>query len=130
MAEVTGQKVIKKRLRLIRINVVERLQTEMDEAAEDLLQQSRDLAPQLTAEMIRRSGVSRDDEPALFRRSVFYSLPYAVTQHEGFFNPGPVTSTKPGAGRKYLQRPFDAQKRQLLVRLQRELERALRLSLR
>lgn len=130
MARLEGAAVVKKRLRLIRVNVAEAIEAELDDAANELLRDSRDLAPQLTGEMIRESGVDSDDRKDVFRRSVFYNLDYSVKQHEGFFNPGPVTSTKPGAGRKYLQRPFDAQKRQLIKRLGRQVERAIRLSLR
>ena len=130
MAVVRGRKVIKKRLGLIRRNVRDALAAELDDIADDLLDASRALAPQLTGLMILTAGTDKDDSGETLRRSVFYSEDYAPIQHEGFFNPGPVTASKPGAGRKFLQRPYNQMRPGIPKRLGRAVERALRNSLR
>lgn len=130
MAVVRGRAVIKKRLGLIRRNVRDAVAAELDDIAEDLLNASRALAPQLTGQMILTSGIDSDDSDDSLRRSVFYVETYAPIQHEGFFDPGPVTAQKPGAGRKYLQRPYNRMRPGIPKRLGRAVERALRNSLR
>ncbi|MCP4497732.1 MAG: hypothetical protein GY825_13250 [Phycisphaeraceae bacterium] len=119
-------------MRTIQRNVNDGIAAVMDEAADDLLRRSRDLAPQLTSEMVDTAATDKKDarRRGVFRRSVYYTVDYAVYQHEGTYNPGPVTRGKPGAGRKFLQRPFDAQKAELIVRISRSIERTLRLSVR
>lgn len=129
---VTGGDVIRRRLRVIQRAVNETIVDGMDDFAKDVLRQSRDLAPQLTGLMIRTSDVDSDDNRALgtFRRSVFYEQVYAIWQHEEVFNPGPITSTKPGAGPKFLRRAYDFQRAIHVPRIGKRVGRALRLSLR
>jgi hypothetical protein len=129
---VEGADVIAKRFRLLARGVTEAIEDEMNDVAEELLSDSRDLSPQLTGALIASSGVDsldrrRDGE---FIRSIFYDTPYAVAQHEGSFNPGPITRQKPGAGRKYLQRAYDAKKRKIIERIGRRTEQAMRFVLR
>lgn len=106
------------------------IKDELDQIAKELLQESRDVAPQLTGKMIRTSGIGRQNQRNRFLRSVFYRERYALFQHEGFYNAGPITRAKPGAGRKFLQRPFEARRRADVDRIGRRVERELRLALR
>ncbi len=130
MAEVKGGDAIRRRLRLISKNVVSFIGAEMDDIAQEILEESRRNAPQLTGRMIATAGWDKEDFADAFRRSVFYREDYAVFQHEGFFNPGPITATKPNAGRKFLQRAYTARVRGLPARIGRAVERSLRVSLR
>lgn len=129
---VTGGAVIKARLALIRRNVNDAVQGGMDDLSKKILAKSRNFAPQLTGRMIRESDVASLDSPSLgtFRRAVFYSVDYAVFQHEGQFNPGPITAAKPNAGRKFLSRAFDQEVNAGIRDIGRRVERALRLSVR
>ncbi len=130
MAVVQGRRLIERRLGLIQRNVRDAVEAELDDIAEEILERSRELAPQLTGQMILTAGVGRDDTPTRIRRSVFYLEDYAPIQHEGVFNPGPVTAAKAGAGRKFLQRAYNAQRPSIAKRVGRAIERALRTSLR
>lgn len=130
MATVTGGKAIRNRLGLIEKNVRRQISDELDDIAQEILVESRRLAPQLTGRMIASSGTDKDDRPQRFRRSIFYDIDYAVFQHEGFFQPGPVTIAKDGAGRKFLQRPYEKKRRDLIRRIGVATERGLRVSLR
>lgn len=127
---VHGGPAIRRRMKRIRRNVNDAISDKMDEIADELLQESRDLAPQLTGKMIATAGTDKADARDSFKRTVFYTEPYAIYQHEGHFNPGPITATKTGAGRKFLQRPFDAKKRDMILRISREIERAIRVTVR
>ncbi len=127
---VRGVQKTKKNLRRAVEFAREAVEEELDDYANELLSKSNDLAPQLTGRMIRNSDTDKSDRRDVFLRSVFYTEDYALFQHEGTFNPGPITRNKPGAGRKFLQRPYDATKREFLVRLGRKIERVLRQSLR
>ncbi len=130
MAVVSGQRVIARKIRRIQAAVRQEIEEELNDIANDVLSDSRDIAPQLTGLLIRSSAVDEDDSEDVFVRSVFYDTDYAVIQHEGDFNPGPITVQKPGAGRKYLQRAYEALRPQMVNRLGRATERALRLALR
>lgn len=130
MAVVSGQRVIARKIRRIQTAVRQEIEEELNDIANDVLSNSRDIAPQLTGLLIRTSAVDEDDSEDVFVRSVFYDTDYAVIQHEGDFNPGPITIQKPGAGRKYLQRAYEALRPQMVNRLGRATERALRLALR
>ena len=127
---VTGGDIIRRRLRVIRRAVNEAIETGMDDLAKDILSMSRDLAPQLTGLMIRTSGVDDDDSRDRFRRSIFYEQPYAIWQHEEFFNPGPITSAKPGAGPKFLSRAFNFHAQRGITNIGRRVQRSLRAVLR
>lgn len=132
---VTGGKDIERNLRRIERAAVDAMNDALEDAAGVVLSQARDFAPQLTGQLIRDSGVSavrRGRSRGGLRVktfSVFFgagpSRAYAVLQHEGVFSPGPVTSAKPGAGRKYLSRAFDKHKRRLIRTIGHEVERAL-----
>ncbi len=130
MPRVTGGAVIRKRLKIIQRNTRAAISSELDDTAKDLLAVPILLAPQLTGAPIKSGGIDSESGKDFTRRSVFYTEDYAVIQHEGFFNPGPVTATKAGAGRKYLQRPFNAARREIPARIGRAVERSLRLTLR
>ena len=123
---------IKRRLGLIQRNVRDALNGAMDDAAEEVLSLSNDLAPQDSGDMIdpENAGVDKETTRDTFRRSVFYLLAYAVWQHEEFFNPGLTTAAKPRAGRKFLQRAFNERGSILITKIGREIERTLRITLR
>ena len=129
---VTGGAAIKLRLALIRRNVNDAVEGGMDDLSKRILSKSRNFAPQLTGRMIRESDVASLDSRSLgtFRRAVFYSVDYAVFQHEGEFNPGPITASKPAAGRKYLSRAFDQEVNAGVRKIGRDVERAIRISVR
>ena len=91
--------------------------------------------------MISTSGVDRDldvggrsGKPVT--ASVFYKEEYALFLHEGMepagqrYRRGPVTRTKPGAGGKFLQRPFDAQKQKYIRDFRDRVREAIRIALR
>lgn len=104
--------------------------SELEDYANDLLELSRDYAPQLTGQMILNSGVDRQDRKNGVAFSVFYREKYALYQHEGFYNPGPVTAAKPSAGRKFLERAYNQTRRQRLERIAKRTQREIRLALR
>jgi hypothetical protein len=132
VAAVTGGALIRARLAFIRRAVDDAIAQGMDDFADDVLSMSRDLAPQLTGLMIRTSGVSKSDSRSLgrFRRSIFYEQPYAVWQHEEVFNPGPITSAKPGAGPKFLTRALNFHRLRGQKAIGRRIQRTLRTVLR
>lgn len=136
MARVGGRKVIVQRLAIIRRNVLAELQDELDDQAQDLLEESQRRAPQLTGALVLTAGTDSEDNRASgrLRRTVFYREEYAIYQHEGYFNPGPISTEKLGGsfaiGRKYLQRPFDELAPGFKKRSAVAVERALRLTLR
>lgn len=127
---LSGAKRMRENLRRAVEGVRAGLRDELDAIAKELLQESRNLAPQLSGRMIRTAGIGRRDTATRFRRSVFYRERYALFQHEGFYNAGPITRAKPGAGRKFLQRPFEARRRADIDRLGRRIARELRQALR
>lgn len=126
----TGETVISRKLGRIQQEVRDAIEQEITDLADEILSDSRNLAPQLTGLLIRSAGVDSEDTNDVFRRSVFYDTPYAVIQHEGTFTPGPITIQKPGAGRKYLQRAYERLRPDMVNRMGRATERALRLALR
>ena len=70
------------------------------------------LAPELTRKMILSSKVTKRSTRSREIRVISFDTEYAVAQHEGRFNPGPITAVKSptqdgAAGRKYLSRPFE-----------------------
>ena len=135
MAAVEGGAAIRRRLRIISKNVGRFIDDEMDDIAQEILAESRKLAPQDTGKMISTAGWDKDDTLESFRRSVFYKEDYAPIQHEGLIRgrpiqPGPGTRSKPGAGRKFLQRAYNAKVRDIPRRVGKAVERGLRVSLR
>ncbi len=127
---ITGAAGIRRRLRVIRRNVDRTIDEALDELAAEIHAKSNDFAPQLTGAMIRESGVDAEDRAGRFRRSVFYKLNYAVFQHEGNFNPGPITASKSSAGRKFLSRAFQQKARRGIRDVGRKIERSLRFAVR
>lgn len=108
----------------------------MEDEAEIVLARSRDLAPQLTGDMIAHSDVlvRKNQSRGELRVTVEYDEPYALFQHEGYYNPGPVTRAKLGdqfaIGRKFLSRAFEERREHIVRNAGRALERALRTTLR
>lgn len=129
-----GADEVRRRLALARFAVREALQSELAEISSDLLEESRNRAPQLSGLMINTAGTDSDETRDSLRVSVFYREEYALYQHEGFYTPGPVTSGKlgaaVGAGRKFLERPFRENAVKYQERLARAGGRALRIVIR
>lgn len=135
-ARVKGLAAVTRRLQRVERAAYDALVEGLRDEAEIVLARSRDLAPQLTGQMIRNSGVRVQAHRATqtIQVAVFYDEPYAVKQHEGYFNPGPITSVKLGPsfaiGRKFLTKAIDERRQQLVAQVGRRVERALRLTLR
>lgn len=116
---VRGAEAVRKSLSSIRKAGVEATFNELEVIAVGVLARSDALAPELTGEL-RLSGEVVTTKRGTGREvAVVYgrsgpSKDYALVQHEGFFNPGPITRTKPGAGRKYLSRAYAEQVPKLL----------------
>lgn len=121
-------------LRKVRFAVREAFARELDEQADELLQLATDAAPQKDDFLIESGDTDSDDTFNTLRRSVYFTVPYATIQHEGFFNPGEKTAAKlgnqRGIGRKFLQRPYEENREKFLRRLAKAGNRALRLTLR
>jgi hypothetical protein len=133
---VTGVEAVKRRLRAIRTAVFYSLEAQLRASGAAVLSDSHDLAPQLTGLMIATSGVDVQSNRSQLsvRAVVFYQQRYALYQHEGYYNPGPITSVKLGPtyaiGRKFLQRALDRNRDDIVRDMGRSVERALRLTLR
>lgn len=127
---------LRRRLDRVRSNVFDELAAELEDQAGLTLAKSNDNAPQLTGQMQATAGVQVDSRKSagVVRAVVYYTERYALYQHEGVYNPGPVTTIKlgptRGIGRKFLQRALDERREQITVQCGRAVERALRLSLR
>lgn len=136
MARTRGMAALEQRLAAVRRAALDAVTQALVEGGGEVLSRSRDLAPQLTAAMIAHSGVRSEGTPSAerVRVVVFYSEPYAILQHEGFYNPGPVTAAKLGptfaVGRKFLSRSLDELRPQIVAEAGRALESALRTALR
>ncbi|UNC92714.1 HK97 gp10 family phage protein [Candidatus Contubernalis alkaliaceticus] len=88
---------------------VKKAQEGINECAEDLLNESEKLTPLLEGGLMESGSV----DPATtlsgeIKARVGYSKEYALRLHEDVYKPGPLTSKKPGAGRKYLERATKA----------------------
>lgn len=101
--------------------------TQTRENAEELLSDAIDLAPQLNNDLIEsglvkfiKSGGDR------FFFIVGFDIIYAVRRHEEVYQPGPVTRGKPGAGRKFLSRPYNKKRKVFEKRIKNAIERRLR----
>lgn len=125
----SGARVIKERLRRIARNVRAEITIELDQVADDLLERANGLAPQLSGDLILSGAIARRGSRDVVSRTVFYDQPYAVVRHEDFYNLGPISSLKRSPdgpiGRKYLERPFVAQRDNYQERLGRAVSRAL-----
>ena len=125
-------RVIKQRLNLIQRNTRDAINGVLDDVSQELLTASNDIAPQDTGDMISPefAKIGKETAGESFRRSVYYLKAYAVWQHEEFFNPGLTTASKPGAGRKFLERAFRQKGEAFITKIGREIERTLRITLR
>jgi hypothetical protein len=112
----------------------------MDDVANDLLDRSLALAPQLSGDLVNDALVRKLDTRTRFARAVEYGPPgsgstaYAKVRHEDFYNLGPISSLKPGTsdgavGRKYLELPFNRHAQRYIEEVGRAVERSLRRSL-
>ena len=112
-SSVRGRKELEKRFAVIKRNVEEAVEQQLDDNADDLLNRSNGLSPQLTGAHINSGKVHR---PSAFVRIVAYDKPYAVFLHESRYRLGPVSRLKPGTpdgrvGRRYLSRPYEKRKK-------------------
>jgi len=117
--------------------VSEAIEQAMDDAANDLLDRSVALAPQLSGDLVNDALVRKFDTRNRFARAVEFGPPgspstaYAKVRHEDFYNLGPISSIKPGSddgavGRKFLERPFNLHARRYIDDVGRAVESALR----
>ncbi len=115
----------------------------MDKNAEDLLSRAVALSPQLTSELLGSGAIDSDDPRGsaggVFVRTVHFgsgeSEPYALKMHEGTYNLGPVSRSKPPTGdgpigRKFLQRPYDRHKQRYIKEIARITELSIQRSIR
>lgn len=87
--------------------------------AEHVLGESSDIVP-LDEAALQRSGMASVDESSL-TAMVSYDTPYAVVQHERL-----DYRHAPGRTAKYLERPLNAERQQVLALVAAEMRRALR----
>jgi hypothetical protein len=131
---------VARNLRRIRQEVKEAISQAMDDVANDLLDRSIALAPQLSGDLVNDARVVSLDTGNTFSRAVEYGPPgspstaYAKVRHEDVYNLGPISSIKPGSedgpvGRKFLERPFNRHAKRYIEEVGREVERALRTGL-
>lgn len=129
----SGAKVISRRMRLITRNVKAEVVVALDDAADDLLSRARQLAPQLTGELIGSGDVRKRRATEVISREVFFRAPYAVVRHEDHYNLGPISSLKSSpdgpVGRKYLSRPLEIHRRRYVGEIGAAVRRGLRASL-
>ncbi|MBK3563226.1 MULTISPECIES: hypothetical protein [unclassified Streptomyces] len=88
-------------------------------AAEHVLQQSQELVP-LDESPLLQSGTASVDAPSL-TAAVSYDTPYAVKQHENL-----AYRHAPGRTAKYLERPLNASRSDVLALIAAQMRRALR----
>lgn len=131
---VHGGAAIRRRMRLIRRNVKAEVVRELDDAADDLLLRARGLAPQLSGDLIASGIIKKRRAREAVSRTIFFDSPYAVVRHEDVYNLGPISSVKASPdgpiGRKYLSRPFEANRRRYEEGIRDAMRRAMRQSLR
>jgi len=139
---VRGIAELKRRLRSIERNVDATISREMDEIAEDLLDRSQNLANQLGGDLVNSAEITARNSSDKFTRVVSYDEDYAVVQHEGIdprtgrpLQPGPITRSKGGttdgpAGPKFLQRPFNNNRRRWIEQIAKKTLDAIRRSAR
>jgi hypothetical protein len=88
-------------------------------AAEHVLGESQALVP-LDESPLMQSGTASVDEPSL-TGMVSYDTPYAVRQHENL-----TYRHAPGRTAKYLERPLNASRAEVLALIAAQLRRAMR----
>jgi len=88
-------------------------------AAEHVLQQSQELVP-LDESPLMQSGTASVDPPSL-TAVVSYDTPYAVRQHEEL-----SYRHAPGRTAKYLERPLNASRSDVLALIAAQMRRSLR----
>lgn len=108
---VRGHRTLKRRLRAIVKQMPKETADRLDDRARQLLGRAIAIAPELERHLILSGRVEKSDNKRRQTRSVSFDTPYAVAQHEGQFNPGPITSAKAPTqdgtpGRKFLERPY------------------------
>ena len=124
---VKGTRQAIKNMRRLTREAIDAMEDQNLKNAEELLSDAIDLAPQLSGDLIDSANVQfvRQNK-GLFIHFVGFNTPYAVRRHEDVYNPGPITRQKPGAGRKYLSRPFNKKRKVFEKRLKNAIERRLR----
>lgn len=131
---VHGGSAIRRRLRVIVRNVRAEVAEQLDQAAEDLLLRARQLAPQLSGELIDAGDIAGRQTRDVVSRTIFFDSLYAVVRHENVYNLGPISSVKSSPdgpiGRKFLQRPFETHRERYQRDIVHGLRRALLQSLR
>lgn len=99
----------------------------LEDGADGVLTESKEEVPHATGTLMRSGTVTRDDKRN--RVYVSYSTPYAVRQHEDLTlrHPDP-TNPISSAGRKakYLEDPFNRNKRKILRRAELRVKKALK----
>ena len=124
---VKGRAQAVKNMRRLTREAIDAFEDQSQKNAEELLSDSIDLAPQLSNDLIESALVQRVRRGKfLFIDFVGYNIIYAVRRHEEISTPGPVTAGKPGAGRKFLSRPFNKKKKVFEKRMKNAVERRLR----
>lgn len=124
---VKGRAQAVKNIRRLTREAIDAFEDQNLKNAEELLSDAIDLAPQLLGDLVESGVVERvRGNKFLFTDVVGFNTPYAVRRHEDFYQPGPTTAGKPGAGRKYLSRPFNKKKKVFEKRIKNAIERRLR----
>lgn len=127
-----GVDEMKKRLDIILRNVNEAVIQTIDDSADDLLERSQDLSPQLTGAHIHSGKVV---EISQFARAVAYDEAYSLWLHEGDYELGPVSRLKPptqdgAVGKEFLLRPFENNKQRYIADAGKAVAEAVRRSVR
>ena len=128
---VRGFPQAQQNLRRLRFSILEAMEEQSEENAEELLSDASDLAPQDEGDLIDSGLVTdidtRSGGDGRFIRIVSFDTPYAVRWHEDTFTPGEVTRGKPGAGRKYLSRAFNKKQKRFQKRIQTSVFRRIQI---
>ncbi|MCP4868278.1 MAG: hypothetical protein GY898_06120 [Proteobacteria bacterium] len=129
-----GAAAISRRMKIIERNARREMIHQLDENADDLLSRARQLAPQLSGELIESGTIRKRGSRKLVSRTIVFTACHAVRRHEDFYQLGPISSTKSSPdgpiGRKFLERPFEAHKDDYYKSQGAAVARALRQSLR
>lgn len=129
-----GAAAISRRLKIIERNARREMLQALDDAADDLLSRARQLAPQLSGDLIDSGHIRKRGSKHLVSRTIVFDECYAVRRHEDYYQLGPISATKSSPdgpiGRKFLERPFDMHKDRYYEEQGKAVARALRQSLR
>jgi hypothetical protein len=129
---VTGRKQTVKRAKIVIRNVEEAVEQQLDDNAQDLLNRSDAISPQLTGAHIHTGKVT---PLGRFFRVVSYDEDYSVKIHEDRYNLGPISSRKPPTedgpvGRRFLARAFDRNAQRYIDEIGKAAAKAVRQSVR